>query len=401
MNFAWRIGLAGALIWALGAVETTWAQGRGKPPPVRQPPSDRGKGERPPPEVGNKGAKGEPPVLPERDKTEISIIPGDVGKEIVCPFDRSASYRIYAPRAFTEERRWPVIFVVAPGGGSATTFRRYTDGAELNGWLVAVSMQAGKTGKEGREFVDAMIRDVADRAPSDPDRFFLSGIADGAKLALACAAAPKGYRIAGTLISGAADKNLARSGPAALYALCGANSPFRREMVELFDPPGGPLWRMEFFPGGSDGGETEDVALGMAWLHAAVLRSEKADARAPRPGSARERFEKALMERIAQRKTTDIERAYDWAECLTLLNSPDFEKTGVLNPPAAAVALRNDPRVKTYREGRAEFLAFATQALEGGISGPDAVLRAKTLAFRYRDSRLRPLFEGIGQSVAK
>jgi len=385
-------------VWALAAAvlchgaSDAAAQGRGGG-------RGGGRGEQRPP--GFPWGRGDNNNPPERDKREIVIEPGRVTSEILCEADVNWSYRLYAPRNFTPERRWPVLFVIAPGGGTAQSARRYADGAEFNGFLVAISTQAGKSGKDDLKAFEAMIRDVRDRVPSDPRRFFFSGFADGARLALNAAAAPRDFAPAGVLACGDGDPAPLHPSPIPVYALCGTNSPRRGNVARMFDPPGNPQWRLELFAGGHEWGEAEDLSLGMTWLNAANLRAAPSDRQDLLAEKAR--LEKSLAGLIRQRRSDDIERAHDWAECLTLLTTPPDSAPGVLVPHPLALELRNDPRVKLYREARAEMLAFATRFFGGeaggGTPNAEVMLKARALAFRYRDTRLRVFFERLGQSV--
>ncbi len=340
-------------------------------------------------------------ILPERDKREIIIEPGRVTSEILCEADVTWSYRLYAPRNFTPDRRWPVLFVIAPGGGTAQSVRRYADGAEFNGFLVAISTQAGKSGKDDLKAFDAMVRDVRDRVPSDPQRFFFSGFADGARLVLNAAAAPRDFAVAGVLACGDGDAAALRPSPIPVYALCGTNSPRRNNVVQMFDPPGNPQWRLELFAGGHEWGNPEDLSLALTWLNAANLRAAPPDRQDLLAEKAR--LEKSIADLVRQRRAPDIERAHDWAECLTLLTTPPDSLPGVLIPHALALELRNDARVKLYREARSEMLVFAMRFFGGDTVGgtptAEVMLKARELAFRYRDSRLRVFFERLGQPV--
>lgn len=341
------------------------------------------------------------PPLPPRDKRDINIAPGGVSPEISCDANPNWSYRLYAPRNFTPERRWPTLFVLAAGGGTSQTARRFADAAEFNGFLVAVSTEAGKSGKDDLQAFEAMIRDVRDRVPSNPRRYFFAGFAEGARLVMAAAAAPRDFTVAGVLAIGDGDPAALRGRSVPLYALCGTNSPRRQNVVRLFEPPVPDSRRLEFFAGGHEWGDAEDLSLALTWLNAAALRAAPPEVAEIK--EARTALEKSLIQLVRQRRTTNPERAADWAECLTLLTTPPDPAAGVRVPHPLALELRNDPRVRLYREARAELLAFATHYFEVGAAGaapePSAVLRARELAFRYRETRLRPAFERLTQPV--
>lgn len=342
------------------------------------------------------------PPLPPRDKRDINIEPGGVTSEILCDANPEWSYRLYAPRAYTPARRWPTLFVIAAGGGTSQTARRFADAAEFNGFLVAVSTQAGKSGKNDLQAFEAMVRDVRDRIPTDPRRFFFSGFAEGARLVMAAAAAPRDFTVAGLLAIGDGDPAALRGRSVPLYALCGTNSPRRQNVARLFEPPAPDNGRLEWFAGGHEWGDAEDLSIALTWLNATALRA--APAGAADLQEARAALEKSLAMLVRQRRATSPERAADWAECLTALTTPPDQEGGVRVPHPLALELRSDPRVRLYREARAELFAFAMRFFEPGGAGaapdPQAALKARELAFRYRETRLRPAFERLAQPVA-
>lgn len=397
---ALTVVLAGAVALETVAQGRGGGGGRGIEKTVPKDRGGAGAGEKPVHRPGLNLERGpERPPLPVRDKSEIIIEPGGVTTEIFCNAKPAWSYRLYTPRTYTPDRRWPTLFVIAAGGGTAQTARRFADGAEFNGFLVAVSTQAGKSGKDDLQAFEAMIRDVRDRVPSHPRRYFFGGFAEGARLAMAAAAAPRDFTVAGVLAIGDGDPAALRGRSVPLYALCGTNSPRRQNVARLFEPPAPDNWRLELFAGSHEWGDAEDLSLGLTWLNAAALRAAP-----PGPADlkeARAALEKSLAMLVRQRRAANPERAADWEECLTLLTTPPGEEAGVLVPHPLALELRSDPRVRLYREARAELFAFATRFFEAGAPGaapdPQAVLKARELAFRYRETRLRPAFERLTQ----
>ena len=336
-------------------------------------------------------------------RPRITPEPGRISADIKCVVDNQWTYRVYAPRAHPSDRRRPILFIVAPGGGSASTFRPYLDGAELNGWLLVVPTQAGRNPDDGLLPLAHVLQDALARLPVDRNRIYLSGFAEGARLVMTAAATLRTIRVAGILACGDTEPlDLHDDGPA-VYGLCGASSPRRADMARWFDAPGPRYRRLEYFAGHHEWGGAEEIALGMAWLNAVHLRSAAAERAAFITEKAR--LEAALIERVQQRRRLDVERAYDWAERLTTLTTPADGEDAVIVPHPLDVALRNDPKAEAYRLGRMEVVGYwkrflLTDAGGGHIPDADATRVAADLALRYRDSRLRPVIQRLAQPIA-
>ncbi|MCX7010390.1 MAG: hypothetical protein NTY53_24645, partial [Kiritimatiellaeota bacterium] len=135
---------------------------------------------------------------------EWSPAPGVVSGEIKAQQKPDYSYVLYLPKAFNSQRAWPVMFVMSPGGGSKGTLSRYVAGAELNGWILACSVQSKNGNELSGEAVNAMVTDVCTRLPVDRARLYASGFSGGARMAFWFGSQkPARYPLAGVLACGA------------------------------------------------------------------------------------------------------------------------------------------------------------------------------------------------------
>ena len=118
---------------------------------------------------------------------------GKKSEEIKVPVTEW-SYHVYLPTSYTTDRKWPVLFIMSPVGGNAGTLDRYIQGAEMNNWILAVSVQS-KNGSEVTEApITAMVDDVCKRLPIDPKRIYSSGMSGGTRMAFWLSEEMKGFR---------------------------------------------------------------------------------------------------------------------------------------------------------------------------------------------------------------
>ncbi|MGJ8723424.1 MAG: hypothetical protein ACSHYB_02615 [Roseibacillus sp.] len=100
--------------------------------------------------------------------------------EVVGPIQaEGGKYFLYVPKNLVKERLAPLLFFTGAGGGSAGSVKRFTEGAEVNGWIVAASVES-KNGKDGRPFVKACLEHIQATLPVDPERLYFTGTSGGA-----------------------------------------------------------------------------------------------------------------------------------------------------------------------------------------------------------------------------
>ncbi|MBN2564065.1 MAG: hypothetical protein JXQ75_24385 [Phycisphaerae bacterium] len=81
---------------------------------------------------------------------------GRIIKDVACEEEPEWSYLLYLPRAYKPDRKWPVLYILGPMGGSEYDVQRYVKGAELNGWILAMSTQRRNNFDRSGEAVRAM-----------------------------------------------------------------------------------------------------------------------------------------------------------------------------------------------------------------------------------------------------
>jgi dienelactone hydrolase len=327
---------------------------------------------------------------------ELPCPPG-VASEAIAAAGGKWTYHVYLPKAYAPARKWPVLFVMGPMGGTAGTLRRYTGGAELNGWILAVSVESRNGFAQSQEAVLAMVQDVTSRLSTDPKRRYATGFSGGARMAFWLALKEKDF--AGVLACGAGGAVEELSSKAAVYGLCGSNCFNRWDMACSFKGAGKNA-RLTFFVGNHAWADAEMVTRAMTWLNASHYGAVGTTSPASRTAVFLEE-KKALMAKIAAQidacAAADPERAYEWTLCLA--RADDAPETR-----ARLQAMLQQPKVLAYAEGLKEMDRFVQKhfATSGGDyarnNGTKAALKDATeLAAKYKDTSLAPIFAKMGE----
>lgn len=177
-----------------------------------------------------------------------------------------SSYYLYLPKSLMAGQKAPLLFITGSGGGSPGGLDSMIEGAEICGWIVAMSVES-KNGLEGdpyHGFAKQCIDHLSTTLPVDPGRIYFGGDSGGSRVAfqnsakidtagvLAIIAGSKPEELSRKkhyfFINGATDYN--RYGSAASYAEVKANSTIR------------------FHPGAHAQGPSWLVTEGIVWLEA-------------------------------------------------------------------------------------------------------------------------------------
>lgn len=127
---------------------------------------------------------------------------GQVIDDVVCEADRTQSYALYLPRAYSPDRSWPVIFAFDPGGRGRIPVERYQAAAEQYGYVVAASNNSRNGSPEIGRAVSVMTADVMSRVRVNERRVYVAGMSGGARVAFSVALGSP-QRVAGVIASSA------------------------------------------------------------------------------------------------------------------------------------------------------------------------------------------------------
>ena len=327
----------------------------------------------------------------------------DVGvksEEISCGNNPKWSYFVYLPKAYSPDRKWPVLFIMSPVGGNAATMDRYIPGAEMNQWILAVSVQSKNGDDVTEEPITAMVEDVCTRLPADTKRLYASGMSGGARMAFWLSEQMKSKGFAGVLACGAGGTPEKMSSKTAVFGLCGYNCFNRWDMACTFKDLKNGSSRLRFFVGNHTWADAGMITYGMAWLNACTLKSM------PQLNAAiaeKNRFIGLVQDEISQSAESDPEKAYEWAICLSQASSAP----SVAKSPQLAALLKN-PKVQAYVSAMKDvdqFVKrhFATDPMDyKNNNGTEAAKRdAERLAAKNKDTCLAELFTRMGEPAVK
>ncbi len=340
----------------------------------------------------------QPEIAPLPPAENYKLPLGKVTDEIKCGNRERWSYHLYLPSFFNPTREWPVLFVMSPGGGSPGTLNRYVNGAEKNGWMLAVSRQSKNGFDKSEEAVLAMIEDVRAKHPVDEDRMYSSGFSGGARMAFVVAKQLKREPLAGVLACGAGGNPASVDRGTVVYGLSGTNCFNRWDMACTHEKLRNDDSRLWFFPGNHEWANAELIFDGMCWLNGCYLK----DARTSNANAKKEKYRYTMMmlEHIRGLIEDNPERAYRLARFMDDFDVPR-EFTGDLRSILAA--LRQKPAIKEYDKAEKAMydLAseyFATNPMDYRNNNcPEKLTKdAEKLAQKYKDLDLAETIRKMG-----
>jgi predicted esterase len=123
--------------------------------------------------------------------------------KVVCTADAEQSYALYLPKAYTADRKWPLLYLYDPRKRGAVAAELFRDAAERYGWILASSNNTLSDDPTAHNDVAARALwiDVNARFSVDPRRVYAAGFSGGARLAALLAQKLTG-EVAGVILSG-------------------------------------------------------------------------------------------------------------------------------------------------------------------------------------------------------
>jgi hypothetical protein len=329
-------------------------------------------------------------------------LPGFKSEEMFCSKGGERySYFLYFPAGYDAQRahRWPVMFLMDPGGGRQGTLDLYTEGADRNGFVLAVSVQSKNGNKDSEEAVLAMFDDVLAKQPVDPARCYASGFSGGCRMAFWLSGERK-RNIVGLLACGAGCVSRPFNERAAVYGLSGSTCFNRWDMAITFLKRLRRNGTLKFFAGGHEWGSAEQIGEGMDWLNGQFMIGGKS----PGPSFAGEKaaYGTRMLAEIERRKDAEPEYAYEWS--LLLGQMPVAEANAAR---ALAQQLGSTPKIRHYLEAKKAVDRFIDKHFNTDVMDyeqkpvTDAMTRdAGELSKKYGDTLFAPLFPGFGSACS-
>jgi hypothetical protein len=334
----------------------------------------------------------------------IQAQPGIVSPRIACLETPDWSYHLYLPNAFHDGRKWPVWFVMSPGGGTGgDALTRYIGGAERLGCVLALSVESKNDFADSDIAMEAMADDVFKRLPVLDGLAFATGFSGGSRMAFLLAERDK--RIAGVLACGSGSgvylkekdfrqAELRRS--TYVYSLIGSNC-FNRTEAYRSHKNFPEAYRLRFFPGGHSWADSPLIAEGMARVLGEALRSGRG-----------EPIEKLRLEyaRTVLSWTQDLAGAEPWEAHSWATFLKDFPGDRTIQTEAETLAskLASDPRVGLAQDADRAIQRFTSDYFDLGDykvdqqANPTRSADADALAEKYSDIPHGDLIRQLGGS---
>jgi len=315
--------------------------------------------------------------------------PGKISEKISCADEPRWHYYLYLPKDFHDARKWPVWFIMAPGGGNNPgPMQRYIDGAERLGCILAFSVESKNGFADSDVAIHAMVEDVYDRLPAAEDLAFSSGMSGGSRMAYLLAEQER--NIAGVLACGSGSgvyikddefREAKLRGSTYVYSLMGTNCFNRTGAFQSHDEfPD--EYRLRFFPGKHDWADADLIEEGMARvLGAGLANYDGDDAEKMRSDYAKTMWDWTLA-MVGKRPW----EAHYWATFLS-----EFPGPRSIQGDAGTLAdqLENNPKVELARDAEEAILDFADDYFhvyykEDQKPNPDRKEDAEELAEKFK-----------------
>ena len=291
-------------------------------------------------------------MLPQQSTAQEPA--GGLQERIRSSTDPSQEYAVYLPPGYTEERKWPILFVLDPRGRAVLALQLFRESAARLGWVVVSSYnsRSDSLAELNDQAMEAMLRSAQDRISMDRSRLYLAGFSGTARAVLRFSVTLRGH-VAGVIAAGGA-LGFELGGPETIFAgdstfgyFGGAGAhDFNYEevvaMAERFATMNVP-YRLAVFPGRHNWPPADICGEAMEWLE---LRAMRAGRRPTDTAWVRSRLEADLVRAAALERGGQLVEALHHYEAITRDYVPSPAASRAIE---RAAVLRNNPAVKRHR----------------------------------------------------
>ncbi len=109
---------------------------------------------------------------------------GQIIDKVICAKDKTFSYALYLPSAYSPDKAWPVIVCFDPRAQGRRPLDLLQAAAESHGYIVAGSLDS-KNGplEPSQRAAKAVWADIRERFSIDSERIYAAGFSGGAEVA--------------------------------------------------------------------------------------------------------------------------------------------------------------------------------------------------------------------------
>ena len=134
---------------------------------------------------------------------------GKIIDTVRCRSNPKISYAIYLPASYSENKKWPVIFVFDPAARGKVAVSGFVQASEKLGYIIVCSNNSRNQlpWTELSEVINSMFTDVGEKFKIDPGRIYTSGFSGGSRVASTIAL--NSNLISGVIACGAGFSDLA------------------------------------------------------------------------------------------------------------------------------------------------------------------------------------------------
>lgn len=316
---------------------------------------------------------------------------------VVGPIDAGASkYFLYQPKSLVAGRPAPLLFITGAGGGNSAMVARHKLGAELNGWIVAMSVES-KNGRASSPFIKDSLAHIKANVPIDPERIYYTGGSGGGVRAIVNLVEFGGIGAMPVIAHGGIDELPSKANQ--FYFIGGAHDYNRYGTAYLRAHYGKNAFH-RFHPGGHSAGPADLAEDGMIWLNGRFLREQRKESAFADETAD---YEQSLLTWLQKMKSERPYRALMIADYL--LNDYEIGRENRAAVESLARELSADPLNVQFLEGLKALDELSEDELSqlGGSSrkgheSPKVNKVAQKLIEKYPGvPELGPIFENLQQ----
>jgi tetratricopeptide (TPR) repeat protein len=110
---------------------------------------------------------------------------GKIVDTVRCSANSKYSYALYLPTNYSEDAKWPIIYIFDPGAKGKLALSGFVPAAEKYGYIAVCSNNSRNSlsGAELEEAINYLFNDTEDKFSIDPRRVYTSGFSGGSRVA--------------------------------------------------------------------------------------------------------------------------------------------------------------------------------------------------------------------------